>query len=196
MDQSSMARHKKKARALKATIVFADESGFSLIPFVAKTWAKRGETPIFKHAFRWPKISAISAIAIPNQLLFMVVEGAVQAYHCQKFLIHLLRHVKGPVTVIWDNNNTHKSKDVLEIVKSSHGSLIIEYLPPYAADLNADEFVWNHLKKNELPNFAAKDIDQLKRGLRLAVVRTRRRKGLIRGFFHGTPLCMDGVLNH
>ena len=84
----------KKASKLHATIVFADESGFSLVPFVAKTWAIRGRTPIIRHPFRWPKISSISAATTRNQLLFLVVDGTINAVVCQRFPIHLLRHVE------------------------------------------------------------------------------------------------------
>jgi hypothetical protein len=42
--------------------VFADESGFLLIPNVAKTWAPVGQTPIHRHVYRRDKISVISGI--------------------------------------------------------------------------------------------------------------------------------------
>jgi putative transposase len=105
-----------------------------------------------------------------------------------------LRHVEGPIIVIWDNHQPHKSIEVQEIVKSSLGSLMIEYLPPYAPDLNPDEGVWSHLKTRELANSCAKDTKQLRRDLRLAVVRTRRREGFVEGIVQGTPLCMAGLL--
>jgi hypothetical protein len=44
--------------------VFADESGFLLIPNVAKTWAPVGQTPIHRHVYRRDKISVISGISV------------------------------------------------------------------------------------------------------------------------------------
>jgi hypothetical protein len=49
-------------------VVFVDESGFSLIPYVAKTWAPVGETPVFVHPRRWPKFSAISGLTPSGRL--------------------------------------------------------------------------------------------------------------------------------
>jgi putative transposase len=194
MDPAQMASNKKKARKLHATIVFADESGFSLVPFVAKTWAIRGQTPIVRHAFRWPKISAISALTTRNQLLFMVVDGSIGGAECQRFLIHLVRHVKGPIILIWDNNRPHKSDDVKEVVISSHGNLMLEFLPPYAPEINPDEGLWSYLKTHELANKCVKDTKELSQEVRRAVSRTRHRSGLVHGMLRGTPLCMDGLL--
>jgi transposase len=189
-----MACHKKKASRLHATVVFADESGFSLVPFVAKTWAIRGETPIVRHAFRWPKISAISALTTRNQLLFMVVEGSIGGEECKRFLMHLLRHVPGPIIVIWDNNRPHKSDEVIELVLSSQGALNLEYLPPYAPEVNPDEGLWSYLKTHELANYCMKDTKQLSQEVRRAVDRIRHRSGLVQGIIQGTPLRMDGPL--
>jgi transposase len=124
----------------------------------------------------------------------MVVEGSIGAHECQRFLIHLLRHVEGPIIVIWDNHKPHRSFEVQEIMISSHGRLILEYLPPYAPELNPDEGVWSYLKTHELANICVKDTKQLSHELRLAVVRTRHRNGLVQGIVRGTPLCMDGLL--
>jgi hypothetical protein len=42
----------------------ADESGFRLIPHVAKTWAPRGQTPVIQHRYRRDKISVISGVSV------------------------------------------------------------------------------------------------------------------------------------
>jgi DDE superfamily endonuclease len=49
-------------------VVFVDESGFSLIPYVAKTWAPVGQTPVLIHPRRWPKFSAISGVTPRGKL--------------------------------------------------------------------------------------------------------------------------------
>lgn len=54
----------KKAARLKADLVFADESGFLLLPPVLKTWAPRGCTPLLRHRTRRDKISVISGISV------------------------------------------------------------------------------------------------------------------------------------
>lgn len=48
-----------------AHLVFADESGFQLIPNVVQTWAPQGRTPIHRHRQgKREKISVISGISV------------------------------------------------------------------------------------------------------------------------------------
>ncbi len=190
-----MASCKKNSIKQNATIVFVDESGFSLIPSINRTWAPKGNTPILRHSLRWSKFSAISAITTGGQLLFMAEMGTIRAPQCAKFLKHLLRHIPGKIILIWDNFKPHKSKDVMKVVEGSKGRIEIEYLPPYAPELNPDEGIWMHLKTNELANYCPKNIEELKSAVRLAVVRTRRRADLIFNILQSTPLLMDGLLS-
>ncbi len=47
----------------------------------------------------------------------------------------------GPIDLVWDNLNAHKSRFVKELL-IDHPRLSVHYLPPYAPDLNAVEGVW------------------------------------------------------
>jgi len=49
METKRVAAYKKNTTRLGAHIVFADESGFLMIPNVARTWAPQGKTPIYRH---------------------------------------------------------------------------------------------------------------------------------------------------
>ena len=54
-----------KKLMMGATLVFVDESGFSLTPTVTKTWSPIGMTPILLHPFgHWEKLSAISGVVL------------------------------------------------------------------------------------------------------------------------------------
>jgi hypothetical protein len=64
METPTVAANKKKAARLGTHIVFADESGFLLLPHVAKTWAPVGQTPIHRHVYRRDKISVISGLSV------------------------------------------------------------------------------------------------------------------------------------
>lgn len=52
------------AARLGAHVIFADESGYLLIPTVAKTWTSRGHTPLLRHRTKRDKVSAISAVSV------------------------------------------------------------------------------------------------------------------------------------
>ena len=159
-----MAADKKKAARLGAHIVFADESGFLLIPNVAKTWAPVGQTPIHRHVYRRDKISVISGISVSpkrqrlNLYYYLFYDNIGQEEVCL-FLRHLLRHLRGQVLVLLDNSRTHKGEPFEELL-GQHPRLHIENFPSYTPDLNPDEGVWS-LAKRKLANSCPKDIDEL-----------------------------------
>src|SRR6266571_3369589 len=63
-----LAADKKNAARLYGYLVFADESGFLLIPHVAKTWSPQGCTPVHYHRQgRRDKVSVISGISVSPQ---------------------------------------------------------------------------------------------------------------------------------
>src|SRR5207245_3368127 len=117
METPTVAADKKKAARLGAHLVFADESGFLLIPNVAKTWAPVGQTPIHRHAYRRDKISVISGISVSpkrqrlNLYYYLFYENIGQEEVCL-FLRHLLRHLRGQGI---DRKSTR--------LNSSHGSI-------------------------------------------------------------------------
>ena len=91
-----------------------------------------------------------------------------------EFLTHLLRHLRGPVLVIWDRLQTHRSRLVREFADAQEGRLALEYLPAYAPELNPVEYIWGHWKHHELPNFCPDDFAQLSQRARRALGRMRR----------------------
>jgi hypothetical protein len=99
-------------------VVFVDESGFSLIPYAAKTWAPVGETPVLIHQGRWPKFSAISGVTPRGRLYFRVHEESIRGAHVVAFLHHLLRHIRRrPIMLFWDNGPHHRSRLVHEFLR-------------------------------------------------------------------------------
>ena len=80
--------------------------------------------------------------------------------------------------VFWDNGQPHRAKLVRAFLEKNP-RLEVHRLPPYSPDLNPEEWVWAHLKKHELASFAPHDLKELKRGVRLAIVRMRDRPELL-----------------
>lgn len=126
--------------------------------------------------------------------MFMVEKEPIGAKLFAKFIRHLLRHIDGNIILIWDNLPAHKSAAVLKEVEASKGRISIEYLPPYAPELNPQEGIWSYLKRHQLANFCLQNLQELKRELRLAVVRTRVNVQLILNIIQGTSLSMEGLL--
>jgi len=92
----------------------------------------------------------ISGVSLSPQrrrcgLYFQVHTHNIRAAHACAFLRHLLRQLRGPIVVLWDNSHIHKGP-VLRALLARHRRLRVAYLPPYAPELNPDEGVWRHAK--------------------------------------------------
>jgi hypothetical protein len=101
LEAAALARAKKNAARLGQTIVFVDESGLSERPQRCRTWAPRGQTPVLQYHFRWKWLSAVAGVTWWN-FYFRLFPGTVRSPQVVEFLTHLLRHLHGPVLVIWD----------------------------------------------------------------------------------------------
>lgn len=169
---------------MRAHLVFLDESGFLLIPTVRRTWAPRGQTPILRHRYRREKISAISAVTVSPQRQHC---GLYAHFHLDNithvevaiFLRLLLRHLRGPIVLLWDGGSIHAGPDV-QALRARHRRLHVERFPAYAPELNPDEFVWNNLKAG-LANGAPDTVDALLDDLTAELRRLRRAPVTLRG---------------
>jgi len=148
-----------------AHIVFADESGFQLIPNVVQTWAPQGQTPIHRHRQgKREKISVISGISVSPQrhhlgLYYLLFFDNIGQEEVCRFLQELLRHLRGPVIVLLDNSSTHQGQPLQNLLERNP-RLYLEHFPSYAPELNPDEGVWS-LAKRELANSCPDHVDEL-----------------------------------
>lgn len=175
-------------------ICFVDESAFSLTPTVHKTWAPVGQTPTLEHnRGPWRKVNAITAVTSDRRFYFRLKEHeAINSHDVRLFLKMLLRHIREPIVVVWDNVNQHRAKKVKRLAED-HERLRIEYLPPYSPDLNPDEGVFNHVKGVELANYAPKSDDELVSRVRSTLRLYKRRPGKIMHFWRQSELPLDGM---
>ena len=164
-----------------------DESGFSLVPPLRHTWGRKGQTPVIRHRFSWPKLSAISGVTLDQRLFLRLVRGVIDSEQVIEFLRVLLRHVRGPMIVIWDNIATHRSRRVREWL-AEHPRILVEPLPAYAPELNGDEGVWQYLKHCVVANYCPEDLDELEYEIQKGVRRMRRDPELLLSFITRTNL--------
>ena len=121
-----------------------------LTPSVVRTWAPRGQTPYLRHSQRHDRISVISGIAVsPTRrrvsLYYQWHHHNIRDVEAVAFLRHLLRHLRGPVVVIWDRLGVHRARLVQKLCRRV-ARLQLEFLPAYAPELNPDEGVWQQTK--------------------------------------------------
>ena len=152
--------------------MFVDEVGFSLKGTVKHTWALRGQTPVVFGKASWDKVSTIGAITSSGQFLQQTQHAAFKGPEVIGLLQHILTHVSGEIVVVLDNAGIHKSKAVTAFV-AGEARLSLQYLPPYAPELNPIELVWAYVKRNVLGNFCAQTLKELKERLEVGWQRVR-----------------------
>jgi transposase len=178
-----VASHPKGALAEGRTILFVDQTGFSLFPPVVRTYAPRGNPPVLIGNVRREHLSAIGALTLAGELARLSVQrSAVTGADMRRFLQQLLRERAGPLTIIWDGAPIHRSPPVRELLASPAGQrLRLEQLPSYAPELNPAEGIWAHLKGHELANVRCDELGQLWREVHQAKQRLRAQPHVLRG---------------
>ena len=142
---------------------------------------------MLQYHFNWKTISVAAGMTRWN-FYFQIFDKAIGKAEVVEFLTHLLRHLSGPLLIIWDRLPAHRSAVVADFVRTLNGRIVIEYLPPYAPELNPVEYLWGHWKHHELPNVCPRDLWQLNEGARRTLRRIRRRPCLITAFWKQASL--------
>ena len=145
-------------------------------------WSPKGQTPVLDYNFNWAKLSAMAGVTFTN-FYFRLYDGSVRSAQVIDFLQALLRHLRGPLTIVWDRLSTHKSRATLNFVAQHKDRLLVEFLPPYAPELNPVEYIWAYWKQHTLPNICPKDYWSLDQTARRTLRRMRRRPRLIAAFW-------------
>jgi transposase len=83
-----------------------------------------------------------------GEFWYKVYSGKLNAALFIQFLKDFMKGRRKPVFLVIDGLPGHRAKSVAQYVQSLKGRLELHFLPPYAPDLNPDEFVWHYLKQN------------------------------------------------
>ena len=102
------------------------------------------------------------------------------------FLRALLRHVRGPIIVLWDRGSIHRGPTI-DAVCHAHSRLHLEEFPAYAPELNPTEQVWNNFK-GHTANSLLRDRRHLHRRLSDNTRRVRRSQAKLRSFVDSAQL--------
>jgi transposase len=88
---------------------------------------------------------------------FRLYKGTIKSAEVLDFLQALLRHLPGPLLIIWDRLSAHRSRITRDFIAGHGERLWVEYLPGYAPELNPVEYIWGYWKQHALPNVCPKD---------------------------------------
>lgn len=177
METGSAAGGKKRCQELKAVLALEDESGFSLVSPLKRTWAPRGETPTVRTSIsHHDRLNIIGALlALPNGQLFKL---SLRSYwhsltgkETIEFLKQLLRCTSGYIILVWDNHSIHKRKIVQEFL-ATHKRLIVYWFPTAAPELNPAEYIWAQVSEYTAGT-APHTRTELQTNVRAGIARTR-----------------------
>jgi len=162
-----------------------------LIPTVRRTWARVGQTPLIRYRYDHARISVIGGLSISPKrrrlgLYFRLHAKNISSDEVQDFLWYLLKHLRGPVIIIWDGAAIHHQKGLQQFCHR-YPRLHLEKLPAYAPELNPIEAAW-HAVKHPLANAQPDDIPQLARALLCSLRKARSSQRVLRGCIRQSDL--------
>jgi putative transposase len=173
-----------------------------MTPPHARTWGRRGQTPVVRVRGRSRRRISIAALCCyrpgeRSRLIYrprfhLLLRGARKSFAWQDYRDLLVRaHLQlgAPIVVVWDNLNTHRAAGMREYA-AGHAWLTITQLPSYSPDLNPVEGIWSWLRRGPLANTAFADPDHLTRTLRRGLAHIQRHPELIDGYLTQTGLTL------
>jgi transposase len=163
-----------------------------LQPLVRRSWAPEGQTPVMYSWDRHDRLSVIAALSRSAKrqrigLYFVVYQYNITAVEVEAFLRQVQRSLGRKLIVVLDRWKPHRTA-VANL--SGDERFWIEYLPPYAPDLNPVEHVWKHTKYDDLANYIPDDLLDLEIEFETSIRLTRGRPELLQSFFHAAKLEM------
>ena len=180
---------KRRAKRLGAKIFFLDEAGFQSDPPLGRTYGLKGQTPVVVTSGQRQSINVISAINARGEFWAATYTGKLNAEAFVMFLKNFIKGRAGKIFLVIDGHPAHKANLVGRYVAGLRGRLELVPLPTYAPDLNPDEFVWSHMKKNGVSKKPLKKNESLRDRVEEDIVDIQGNRALVRSFFCAESVC-------
>ena len=177
-------RLRARAKRSGAKLFFLDEAGVRSDHVLGRTWGLRGQTPEVPTSGRRQSVNAISAVNARGEFWYKIYTERLNATGFVALLTHFMRRRKGKVFLILDGHPAHRAKAVARYVQSLKGRLELHFLPGYAPELNPDEFVWNHLKRQGVSKTPLRRDESLRSRVHGDLAAIKSRPALVRSFFY------------
>jgi transposase len=190
-------RIKWQAKQRGAYLAFADEAGFMLLPTLRKTFAPRGSRPAIRVSEPHGRISTACAITVSPKrrslnLFFHLLPDNTNftGNSISRFLEHIRRKIRAPLTIIWDSIPIHSAEPVRMFLRHHH-DVVLEMIPQYAPELNPADGVWSYVKYGRLANYVPLDLAALRRRVKRELAALKRKPELLLSFIRKSQLAID-----
>ena len=176
-------RLRKRAKRRGADIFFLDEVGVRSDSPLGRSYGLRGKTPVVKTSGQRQKINAMSAVNAKGAFWYQVYGGKLTAALFIGLLKTMMKGRRRPVLLVLDGLPVHQAKSVEKYVRSTQGRLELHFLPPYAPDLNPDDFAWSHLKQQGTSKKPLRQNEALRERVESDLAAIQKDRRLVRSFF-------------
>lgn len=176
-------RLKRRAKRAGARIFFLDEAGFQSDPVLGRSYGLKGQTPVLRTSGQRQRINALSAVNAAGAFWCATYPGKFDAEMFVSFLRNFMKGRQTKVFLVVDGHPAHRARRVVEYIQSLKGRLELHFLPPYAPDLNPDEFVWSYMKGNGVSKRPLRKNESLRRRVEEDFRALKNNAPLIRSFF-------------
>ena len=143
----------------------------------------KGKTPVVVTSGQRQSLNVISAVNARGEFWAATYTGKLDAEAFVAFLKNFMDSRTGKVFLVVDGHPAHKANGVKAYLKSLQGRLELHFLPPYAPDLNPDEFVWSYMKNNGVSKKPLKQNESLRRRVESDLTAIQEDRELVRSFF-------------
>lgn len=129
------------------------------------------------------------ALTITGKIYKRHFDGAVDAEKLVVGLRHFRRWIQGPIILIWDRSPVHRALRVKAFL-AQHPHIHIEWLPPYAPELNPEEYCHGNVK-GRLRNGVFHSKGEIRKHLDCGFARLRKRPDILLSCFQHAGLTLN-----
>jgi len=182
-EKQTYPKLRKRAKRHGAKIFFSDEAGFQSDPVLGRTYGLKGHTPVVATSGQRQSLNVISAINARGEFWAVTYSGKLNAESFVAFLQNFVESQPGKIFLVVDGHPAHKANLVKDYIQSLNGRLELHFLPPYAPDLNPDEFVWSYMKNNGVSKKPLKKNESLQARIDQDLNGIKCNRKLVQSFF-------------
>lgn len=159
----------------------------SFLEPLAHTWAPKGNRPVVRRVSNQRRAwSTGVGLTWSGQIYKRQFAGSMDSQDLIKTLQHLQRYLAGRFILIWDHGRIHTSQ-ATQAYLAQHPEILVEWLPPYAPELNPEEFCHGNVKAH-LKNATPRNKEELRIMANRGFARLRHRPDLLLSFIHAAGL--------
>lgn len=173
-----------RSKAQNSLIFWGDETAVRSRDQVGRGYSKRGVKPVQAQGGYRFGVNMVSAINNSGNSRFMLFSGRMNGKKFIEFLRRLIKGQRQKITLIIDNATYHKSALVKAFAAKNAEKIELVLLPPYAPEINPDEYLNNALKQKLNHRPKAKSQKELGKAVSNIMKTMQGRRTPIQNLFH------------